>query len=85
MVAGVVDKMFYENGSNPPTTVVGVDKDPFDDDPIRVAHNGGEADLTDERLLVITGNNPVILNLILQSDHIHSPSIFRKVIRKVKP
>lgn len=85
LVTGVFDKTFYKDGSDPLTTVVRVDKDPFDDDPVGEAVNGGKADLTDEWLMVVTGNDPVILNLILQSDHIHSPSIFRKVIRKVKP
>lgn len=85
LVTGILNKTFYKNGSNPLTTIIRVDKDPFDDNPVGVAGNGGKADLPDEGLLIVTGNDPVILNLILQSDHIHSPSIFRKVILKVKP
>ena len=71
LVAGVLNKTFYENGSDPLTAVVRVDKDAFDNDPIRVAVDSGKADLTNEWLVVVAGNNPVILNLILQSDHIH--------------
>lgn len=72
LVAGVLDKTFYESSSNPPTTVVRMDKDAFDNDPVGVAIDSGETDLTNKWLVVIAGNNPVILNLILQSDHIHS-------------
>lgn len=85
LVAGVFDKTFYKNGSNPPTTVVRMDKDAFDNDPVGVTIDSGKTDLTNKWLVVVAGNNPVILNLILQSDHIHSTSIFRKVIAKVKP
>ncbi len=76
LVAGVLDKTFYENGSNPLTTVVRVNKDPFDDDPVGVAVNGRKADLTNEWLVFVASNNPVILNLILQSDHIHFSTNF---------
>lgn len=85
LITGVLDKTFYKNGSNPPTTIVWMDKDPFDHHPVGVAIDGGKADLTNKWLVSIASNNPVILNLILQSDHIHSLSIFRKVILKVKP
>ena len=67
LVAGVLDKTFYESSSNPPTTVVRMDNDP-----VGVAIDSGKTDLTNKWLVVIVGNNPVILNLILQSDHIHS-------------
>lgn len=85
LVAGVFDKTFYENGSNPLTTVVRMDKGAFDNNPVGVAIDSRKADLTDKWLVVVASNNPVILNLILQSDHIHSMSIFLKVISKVKP
>lgn len=85
LVTGILDKTFYKNGSNPLTTVVGMDEDSFDNDPVGVASHGRKADLTNKWLVSVASNDPVILDLILQSDHIHSLSIFRKVIRKVKP
>ena len=72
LVAGVLDKTFYENSRDLPATVVRMDKDAFDNDPVGVAIDSGKTDLTNKWLVVIAGNNPVILNLILQSDHIHS-------------
>ena len=72
LVAGVLDKTFYKNSRDLPATVVRMDKDAFDNDPVGVAIDSRETDLTNKWLVVIAGNNPVILNLILQSDHIHS-------------
>ena len=83
LVSGVIDKTFYERHCHPLSTKSGVDKDPFGDDPVGVALDGGKGDLADE-LLAVTSNNAVILNLVLHRDHFHSPSIFRKVIFKVK-
>ena len=50
LVAGVLYKTFYENGSNPPTTVVRMDKDAFDNDPVGVAIDSGEKTIQNESL-----------------------------------
>ena len=84
LVAGVLDKTFYENSRDLPATVVRMDKDAFDNDPVGVAIDSGETDLTNKWLVVIAGNNPVIFNLKLHLNHIQSTLIFNKVRAKVK-
>lgn len=83
LVSGVGYKTFYERHCHSLSTKIRVDKNSFGDDPIGVALDGGKRNLADE-LLAVTSNNAVILNLVLHRDHFHSPSIFRKVIFKVK-
>lgn len=81
----VGNKTFYQRSSNALSTVIGVDKDPFNNDPVRVAIDSGKTDLADEWLVGVTSYNPVILNLIIHVITSIHYLIFDKVIIKVKP